>query len=79
MDRELDTSFAKVVSDPEGRDYIYIEGIIIPLAVEDQNQNNVLVGRIVRGLRSAAREGLSGVTRARVSSPAISAMLGQSQ
>ena len=51
----MDMQFAKVFSDPDGRDYIVCEGTIIPLAVESVEANNRIVGQIVGSLRNSAR------------------------
>lgn len=53
----MDTAFAKVMSDPDGRDYIVIEGLIIPLAIENVQENNRIVDRITRDLRQPRRVG----------------------
>lgn len=56
MAYEIDTRCAKIASHPDGRDSIYIEGVIVPLAIDDMAQNNLYVEKIVRGLRAAGRE-----------------------
>lgn len=52
----MDTTFAKIVSDPDGRDHLLIEGQVISLRVSDPTTNNALVDAIARGLRAANRE-----------------------
>jgi hypothetical protein len=55
----MDMRFAKVAHHPDGRDCIYVEGVLVPLAIEDQAQNNILVDRIVRGLRQTGENKLT--------------------
>lgn len=51
----MDTSFAKIVTDLEGRDHILIEGRIISLQGAT-SEVNVMVDCIVRGLRTQYRD-----------------------
>lgn len=52
----MDTNFAKIVTDLDGRDHILIEGRIVTLDVDDTFENNRFVDAIVRGLRSGGED-----------------------
>jgi hypothetical protein len=69
----METNFAKIFSDPDGRDFIVIEGTIVPLAVDNLEANNRLVDVIVRGLRQS---GHGVVTRSASFGSAMGASIG---
>ncbi|WP_397586789.1 hypothetical protein [Sphingobium fuliginis] len=51
----MDTRFAKIVTDLNGRDHMLIEGHVISLVGPD-DENNAMVDLIVRALRRAGRD-----------------------
>lgn len=51
----IDTRFAKIVTDLNGRDHMLIEGHIISLVGPD-DENNAMVDLIVRALRTGGKE-----------------------
>ena len=53
MFNDGDIAFAKVVTDPLGRDKILIGGVVIEIAASHDN-NNEIVDMLVRALRNSA-------------------------
>lgn len=72
----MDTAFAKIVSDMDGRDHILIEGRVVSLLCSSTNANNEMVDTIVRGLRRASNEPSGLVGLARNAHPTDAANLG---
>lgn len=66
MNYEMNMQFAQVAHHPDGRSCIIVEGVLIPLAIEDQQRNNLLVDRIVRGLRRSGENRLTIATSAQI-------------
>jgi hypothetical protein len=59
----METAFAKIVSDMDGRDHIMIEGRIVSLRCDEVGRNNEMVGVIVSALRRGANEPIVGGLR----------------
>ena len=64
----MDTSFAKIVTDLNGRDHMLIEGHIVSLVGPD-DRNNEIVNLIVRALRRSSGEAGSTISSAIVGAP----------
>lgn len=52
----MDTAFAKIVTDMDGRDHILIEGRIISLKIGDKEANNEVVAAFTRSMRRGGTE-----------------------